>query len=198
MKGTEADLQRFRAVLSQPLANPQKLLSELIEAGAVNGSVKNAGVPPASRIAPPEPGISSNGTLAGTRVLLAEDTPTNQLLARTLLEKLGCRVDLAVNGREAWETIRREHYDIILMDCHMPEMDGYEATGWIRDWESGRLNSTRLPIIALTANALAGDREKCLAAGMDDHLSKPIRKADLERTLTEWLARDGRQAADLA
>jgi CheY-like chemotaxis protein len=119
----------------------------------------------------------------GTRVLLAEDNATNSLLAQTLLEKLGCTVIAATNGLEALAEAKNDSCELILMDCQMPELDGYEATRLIRAWESTRPDRPHLPIVALTANALTGDREKCLAAGMDDYLTKPINKNALLETI---------------
>ena len=117
------------------------------------------------------------------RVLLAEDNAVNQKLAVKLLEKLGCRVDVAANGREALAMCQAVPYDIVFMDCQMPEMDGYEAARMIRREESGR----HTPVIALTANSMPGDREECLRAGMDAHLSKPIRPEELADALARWL-----------
>ena len=117
------------------------------------------------------------------RVLLAEDNAVNQKLACKLLEKLGCRVDVAANGREALAMCRTAPYDIVFMDCQMPEMDGYEATRVLRREESDR----HTPVIALTANSMPGDREECLRAGMDAHLSKPIRPEELAAALAQWL-----------
>jgi two-component system, sensor histidine kinase and response regulator len=115
---------------------------------------------------------------SGSRVLVAEDSPTNQMLAVRILEDMGCTVDLADNGLDAVSMAGERHYDLILMDCQMPEMDGFEATAAIRQRENGKLH---VPIIALTANALLGDRERCLAAGMDDYLTKPIHPDALRR-----------------
>jgi PAS domain S-box-containing protein len=119
----------------------------------------------------------------GPHVLLAEDNVVNQTLAMRLLQKLGCRVDVVSNGRDAVTAMARADYAIVFMDCQMPEMDGFEATAAIRQAEIG---SRRVPIIALTASAMQGDREACLAAGMDDYLSKPLGLRDMERMLRRW------------
>jgi CheY-like chemotaxis protein len=115
-------------------------------------------------------------------VLVAEDNNVNQRLVKRMLEMLGGAVDVAADGREAVLCAMRGDYDVVLMDCYMPEMDGYEATAAIRRQQAER-GSRRVPIIALTANALPGDREKCLAAGMDDFMSKPVRKEDIQAAL---------------
>jgi PAS domain S-box-containing protein len=127
----------------------------------------------------------------GTRVLVAEDNTVNARLATALLQRLGCTVDVAVDGLEALEALSRAGYDLVLMDCQMPLMDGFEATRRIRERErSERLG--RIPIIAMTANAMAGDRERCIAAGMDDYLAKPVQQGDLLGALDRHLGgRDG-------
>ncbi len=115
------------------------------------------------------------------RILLAEDNPVNQRVAVLMLERLGLRADVASNGLEALQSLERQHYDVILMDVQMPEMDGLEATHRIR----ADFPPERQPfIVALTANALVGDRERCLEAGMDEYISKPIRSEDLVRVLS--------------
>ncbi len=115
---------------------------------------------------------------------MAEDNPVNQEVATEMLEGLGCRVDVVENGREAVEAVARTMYDLVFMDCQMPEMDGFAATGAIK--ASGQPHGTPL-IIALTAHALQGDRQRCLAAGMDDYLGKPFTSAQVRAVLTRWL-----------
>jgi len=122
--------------------------------------------------------------MAGSRrVLLAEDNAVNQKLGVRLIEKFGCRADIAANGREAVEMSRSFPYDLILMDCRMPEMDGYAATREIRRREGAR---THVPIVAMTAHAVKGAREECLEAGMDDYITKPVSVGELERVLAQW------------
>jgi two-component system, sensor histidine kinase and response regulator len=121
------------------------------------------------------------------RVLVAEDNITNQKVVRLLLERLGCRVEMVGNGREAVEAVARDQFDLVLMDCQMPELDGYEASRQIRQAERG--TGRQIPIIALTANALRGEREQCVAAGMDDHVAKPVRFETLAAVLSKWYRR---------
>ncbi|HTP97347.1 MAG TPA: ATP-binding protein [Burkholderiales bacterium] len=123
----------------------------------------------------------------GGRVLLAEDNAINQELALAMLAGLGCEVTLAADGRAALEAIERSRFDLVLMDCMMPVLDGFEATRAIRAAEATR-GSGRLPIVALTANAMLGDRERCLECGMDDYLSKPFTREQLHAALARWLA----------
>lgn len=120
-----------------------------------------------------------------TKVLLVEDTPVNQEVAKAMLTASGCDVVLAPGGEEAVQQFRDRKFDLILMDCQMPGMDGYQATDAIRQLED-LLDLPRTPIVALTANALAEDRDKCLEAGMDDYLSKPFKEKDLSRLVTRW------------
>jgi len=126
---------------------------------------------------------------SGLRVLLIEDNPVNQRLASRMIEKRGHRVKVAGNGREALETLANAAFDLVFMDLQMPDMDGYEATAAIREKEHG--TRSHLPVIALTAHAMKGDREKCLNAGMDGYLTKPIKPRELTEILEAYLARRG-------
>lgn len=142
-------------------------------------------------------------SLAGpVKVLLAEDNSINQEIGSAMLESLGCKVVLAESGTEAIEAFGKETFDLVLMDCQMPEMDGYEATRIIRQKEqqadrsdSGRKRSC---IIALTANALMGDKEKCLAAGMDDYLAKPFTIHQIHTVMSRWLGTDSEAAGNIS
>ncbi|GIV11381.1 MAG: hypothetical protein KatS3mg020_0872 [Fimbriimonadales bacterium] len=127
---------------------------------------------------------SEQTDLTGMRVLVAEDNLVNQKVIRRTLEKWGVTVQIAHHGREALEWLAREPFHLVLMDCQMPEMDGFETTQRIREYERPR--GLHIPIIALTANALEGDREKCLECGMDDYLSKPVNPDALREKLVQW------------
>jgi signal transduction histidine kinase/DNA-binding response OmpR family regulator len=160
----------FAAFLTKPI-KPSQLYNVLIQVFAaqpvrVEESVR-------SPIAPPSPAGSS------LRILLAEDNAINQKVALRLLEKLGYRADVVANGLEVLQALERQPYDLVLMDVQMPEMDGFEATRRIR----GQWPHPTLRIIAMTAHALQGDREKCLRAGMDDYISKPVQLEELARVL---------------
>lgn len=137
---------------------------------------------PVDHCAEQSPSISIN-ILHGTKILLVEDNPVNQELAKALLMKKGVVVETAINGREALGLLESQRFDAVLMDCQMPIMDGYEATRRIRSQEKFK----DLPVIAMTANAMKGDKEKVLAVGMDDHIAKPFAPKVLFSTLAKWL-----------
>jgi len=122
----------------------------------------------------------------GRKVLLVEDNPINQRVARTMLEDVGCRVETVSHGTEALQSVRLRGADLVLLDCHLPGMDGFKVAQAIRQLERG-LGRSPVPIIALTANVVRTDREACLEVGMNDYLPKPLRKGDLERAIRQWL-----------
>ncbi|HEV3341816.1 MAG TPA: response regulator, partial [Pirellulales bacterium] len=143
---------------------------------------------PAKPAAPRRKPSAENQTVAkDTKILLVEDNEINQQVAIELLRSGGYVCDVRSNGSEAVAAVKDGHYDLVLMDCQMPEMDGYEATGAIRQWEAGQKRRP-LPIIALTANALSGDRQRCLDAGMTDYLKKPLNRRELLATLDKYWA----------
>ncbi len=135
------------------------------------------------QVAPVAPVLAPEGPVK-VRVLLAEDNLVNQKVALIMLQKFGLEADVVATGIEALDALMGVSYDLILMDCQMPEMDGFEATRRIRERERG---SRRIPVVAMTANAMVGDREKCLEAGMDDYIAKPVRSEALHQALSLWL-----------
>ena len=151
----------FTCKLTLPAASPDALIIE-----------RNSLVP------------SLESALIGYRVLLAEDNIVNQKVARAMLERLGIQVDCVSNGAEAVAALMRHPYDLVLMDCQMPELDGYEASKRIRSLDGA---IAQVPIVALTANALSEDRGRCLEAGMNDFLSKPVKREELRGVLSSWL-----------
>jgi signal transduction histidine kinase/CheY-like chemotaxis protein/HPt (histidine-containing phosphotransfer) domain-containing protein len=162
----------FAACLTKPVL-PSQLYDTIVTSLAENEEDH------ASAEVPRQPG----SRLDGVRVLLAEDNEVNRLVATELLELIGCQVQVAVNGKEAVDKALAGTFDIMLMDCQMPILDGFEATRKIRDTEAADGNHQHRKIIALTANAIKGDRELCIAAGMDEYLTKPIEPADLLKTI---------------
>ena len=131
----------------------------------------------------PEPEEPSIRPGHGEMILVAEDNPVNQQVTVFMLESLGYLADVVANGQEALEALDRGHYDLVLMDCQMPVMDGYEATTRIRQ----RSNFSDLPILAMTANALADDRDRCLAIGMSGYLAKPVQIEELAGAIEQCL-----------
>ena len=139
------------------------------------------------QLPPPPAPASGPKPFQAARLLLVEDTPVNREVVLGMLDMLGHIVQAVENGRLAVEAVAQERYDLVLMDCQMPEMDGFTATATIRQQEREAGGHRHLPIIALTANAMEGDRARCLAAGMDDYLAKPFTMAQLSEMLTQWL-----------
>jgi signal transduction histidine kinase/DNA-binding response OmpR family regulator len=141
----------------------------------------------ASEASAMEPSAAAPERQIEARILLVEDNVVNQQVAAAMLEGIGCEVEIANNGELAVSALEQASFDLILMDCQMPVMDGYEATAEIRRREAASEPSRRIPIVALTANAVDGDREKCLEADMDDYVSKPFKQARLREVLGHWL-----------
>jgi len=155
---------------------------------ALDGTAEPSPQPSAPTLLPPPEGV------AGARVLLVEDNPVNLEVAVGILESFGCKVETATNGVEALDRYAGGEYGLIFMDCQMPEMDGFEATAQIRRQESG--SDRHVPIVALTASAVEGDREQCLAAGMDDYVPKPFTTEQMRLALATWLTPARRSAGD--
>jgi len=175
----EADESLFAATLAKPLRQSQ--LFDLLV------SLLGGPSAPKASAAPRKPAVdAAMAERHPLRILLAEDNLVNQKLALRLLSQMGYRADVAANGIEAIEAVQRQAYDVVLMDVQMPEMDGLEAAREIRRRWS---DSTRPRIVAMTANAMEGDREECLTAGMDDYLTKPIRVEALVGALSHTAAR---------
>jgi CheY-like chemotaxis protein len=162
----------FVARLTKPVR-----LSELYD--AVVRAIMPAVIEGPTTAVSQSPATGSRGML-----LIVEDQTINQEVARGMVAKLGFGCDVAGDGIEALAALERRSYAVVLMDCHMPEMDGFEATAEIRRREAGRRHQ---PIIAMTAGAMVEDREKCFAAGMDDYVSKPVKERELEAVLNRWL-----------
>jgi len=173
----------FSAYLTKPVVRSRPL----------RDAMYRALLPPA--VQAPKPVATSQARAAPAapanliRVLVAEDNSVNQMVAVRLLERLGCRVDVAGNGAEAVQMATRLPYSLIFMDCHMPEMDGFEATLKIRRHERDR-GLTAMPIVALTASVLQEDRDRCVSAGMDEIIGKPVQPAELAQVLRRFGPKD--------
>jgi CheY-like chemotaxis protein len=179
----DTNLEIFHNIFFKPIKASQ-LFDSVVEAveGRIASAARRRGRQAAVlKVIQPE--------LVKLRILLAEDHPINRRLCELVLETLGLVADVAVNGREVLRRLDQQAYDVILMDCHMPEMDGYEATRTIRELEKSKPGFQRPFIIALTANALVGERERCLGAGMDDYITKPFTARQLEQVLVRSLNR---------
>jgi two-component system, sensor histidine kinase and response regulator len=172
----------FNSTLTKPLRRSQIFACLTRVMTMQPGSATDAPAPPAAAAA----SVSGNRTV-GPKILLVEDNPVNREVAAGMLESLGCAIDAAENGWLAIQAMNSAAYDAVLMDCQMPVMDGLTATAEIRRCEHTS-GAARVPIIALTANAMEGDRERCMAAGMDDFLSKPFTQQQLATLLRRWLA----------
>jgi PAS domain S-box-containing protein len=189
---SQDELARARAAgiagyLSKPVRRQElfRALSQATGEASVPNSSSLGGSGPQDRL-----------PLIRARVLMAEDNSVNQVVARNMLKAMGCDFEIVPNGEQAWLAVQRGGYDIVLMDCQMPVMDGYDATRAIRAWEAEQAAAAgpdagqhpRIPIVALTANALVGDAETCLAAGMNDHLAKPYSRKQLTSVVARWVA----------
>jgi len=187
----------FAGHMTKPVC--QSKIFDAIMNAIVDVDAESAPAPGAH--APPQRAWLGIGAARGARILLADDNEINQIVARELLTKAGFLCDTVQDGREAVEAVQRERYDVVLMDCQMPVLDGFDATREIRRWESFRAasggGSSHVPIVALTADAMKGDRERCLDAGMDDYASKPINPAELLEAIGRAIRSDraGREAA---
>ncbi len=188
--GRRGDAKRFEAAgfsayLTKPIQR-DVLRQTLASVLGVKQQGRDPGLITRYHVTEVQPQAEHTASFHG-RVLLAEDDPTNQKVALAVLGKLGFETEVAQNGRQALQYLEQADYDIILMDCQMPEMDGYQATREIREREQ----TGRIPIIAVTANVQESDRKKCLEAGMDDFLSKPFSREDLVEVLSRWLPQYG-------
>jgi signal transduction histidine kinase/DNA-binding response OmpR family regulator len=183
----DGDMERCRRLgITRYLTKPvrrSELLKALTNALTNEPTIQKISVP----IWPPRHKSRKPSDVVPVRVLLAEDNVVNQHVARCILEKAGHTVVIAGNGQEALAVLRRETFDVALMDVQMPEVDGFEATAAIRESELG--TERHLPIIAMTAHAMKGDRERCVAAGMDDYISKPISASDLLKMVSKYSCR---------
>ena len=176
----------FIAHLTKPI-RPSKLEDLLVDLGRRRRGEQGPELAPVVATRP------TKKMSADAHVLVVEDVPENQLVVQLMLEELGCSVDHASDGEEALERLAEQPYDLVLMDCQMPRLDGFRATTAFRASEDP---GTRTPVVALTAHALPGDRERCLAAGMDDFMTKPLALEGLRQTLAKWLPGKNQRALE--
>ena len=200
LSDTEMQTAGIDAALSKPVKQ-SRLFDTLVN---VIGKASGEGLRKARLDSGAVPAGQKNGlpSMAGVRVLLAEDNPVNQKVALGWLNKFGLSADAVANGIEVLQALQHVPYDLVFMDCQMPEMDGFEATRLIREKEReggpGCLWRAPLHIVALTANAMQGDRENCLAAGMNDYVSKPVRLRELQAALERWQVARGEKVPDIS
>jgi CheY-like chemotaxis protein len=182
-RGNLGELSGVDACLVKPLRHA-KLLNTLLSLRARKFQPETSGE--LSQLESLRRSISAlrPSSVTGPKILVVEDNPVNQKVAAMQLAKLGIQADIAANGREGVEVLRKLPYDLVFMDCQMPEMNGYDATSEIRRLDSP---NRRVPVIAMTAEALDGYRDRCLRAGMDDYITKPVSIEDLARVLRAWL-----------
>jgi len=171
------------------------LLEEAARLGMDSSPEPRSATDVRSATAAPDPGPDAVLSKLSGHALLVEDNPVNRQVAQRLLSLISITFEVAENGKEAFDMMGKGGFDVVLMDCQMPVMDGYTATRSRRTLEQER-SLPRVPIIAMTANAMAGDREKCLASGMDDYMSKPLNRGLLEQTIRKWLPKNRKPAAD--
>jgi len=194
-RDTAPDITTVEATLAKPVKRSQlaECLMKLIKGRPGAKPSKKSEQPQRARTRTSQPKSASTPQRKPMRVLLAEDNPVNQEVAVLHIQKFGYQIDVANSGREAIEAMERVDYDLVLMDCEMPEMDGFEATRLIRERETDR----HTPVIAMTAHAAEGYRDRCIAAGMDDYISKPLRAESLFALLDRWAALiEGQQSVE--
>ena len=184
--GTRAKEKGFSGYLTKPVF-PGDVAAVVAASYTAKHSGKSAPLVTRHSVQPEAKEARQLLNLKNTHILLAEDNAVNRMVAESILERYGCYVTPAGNGLEALNLIKQRDFDLVFMDCQMPEMDGFEASVKIRQHEIDH-GLSRTPIVAFTANAMEGDRQRCLAAGMDDYMSKPVKKEVMEATLTRWLS----------
>jgi CheY-like chemotaxis protein len=174
----------------EPGAHADRIINKPVKTAVLLRTLQELNQDSTARKSSPSTARGAGSMKSGCRVLVADDNAVNRMLVMHLLRKMGATIHSVANGFEALQALREDDFDVVLMDCQMPEMDGYETTRLLRRPETLCKNRD-VPVIALTANALATDREKCIAAGMTDYLSKPVNRESLEQALLRALNPDG-------